>query len=136
MDCAIYVDFDETLISGFETTNESEIELKNKLRNIRKFFKNKKLSQKLSNKVTKYIEFLFSEKENKISISIYTEGHVLYSSFMNTKELMQNNINKNSTGIGISNLKRRLELLYAGKHKLITNIENEFYETSLIIDLS
>ena len=78
----------------------------------------------------------FPDNENKISIKIYTKGNVLHSSFINTKETQQVSIINNSNGIGISNLKRRLDLLYTNKYELITNIENEIYETKLIIDLS
>jgi two-component system, LytTR family, sensor kinase len=78
----------------------------------------------------------FTDRENKICIKIGTKGNVLNSSFINTKEQMQANDNKNSTGIGISNLKRRLELLYHDKYKLTSKSENEWYETELKIDLS
>jgi two-component system, LytTR family, sensor kinase len=78
----------------------------------------------------------FTDRENKICIKIGTKGKVLHSSFINTKEQMQANDNKNSTGIGISNLKRRLELLYFDKYKLTSKSENEWYETELKIDLS
>jgi two-component system LytT family sensor kinase len=78
----------------------------------------------------------FTDRENKICIKIGTKGNVLHSSFINTKEQMQANDNKNSTGIGISNLKRRLELLYYDKYKLTSKSENEWYETELKIDLS
>jgi two-component system LytT family sensor kinase len=78
----------------------------------------------------------FSGKENKISIKIFTKEKVLHSSFINTKEILQNVITTNSSGIGLANLKRRLELLYTNKYELTTNIDNEFYETNLIIDLT
>ena len=78
----------------------------------------------------------FPDNENKICIKMYTKGGVLHSSFINTKETPQANIINNSNGIGISNLKRRLDLLYTNKYELITNIENDIYETKLIIDLS
>ena len=78
----------------------------------------------------------FSDKENKICIRIITRGNILHSSFMNTKELPQAGNTKNSNGIGISNLKRRLELLYNNKFELTTNMDNAFYETHLKIDLS
>lgn len=78
----------------------------------------------------------FSDKENKIIIKIFTKNNVLHSSFINTKEMLQNVINTNSSGIGIANLKRRLELLYPKKYELSTNIENDFYEANLIIDLA
>ena len=78
----------------------------------------------------------FSDKENKIIIKIFTKDSILHSSFINTKELQQATIATNSNGIGIVNLKRRLELLYAQKYELTTNIENNLYETNLMIDLS
>jgi len=78
----------------------------------------------------------FPDKENKIIIRIFTKDNILYSSFINTKELQQTTAAANSNGIGIVNLKRRLELLYAQKYELTTNIENNLYETNLMIDLS
>lgn len=77
----------------------------------------------------------FSEKENKISIKIHTENNVLFSSFYNTTELQHNPITGSSNGIGIINLKRRLELLYYNKHELATKIDYNFYEANLKIDL-
>jgi len=77
----------------------------------------------------------FSDKENKIIIKLETKDSVLYSSFINTKELQQASHAKNANGIGITNLKRRLELLYANKYKLITSDEDDLYETNLTIDL-
>ena len=78
----------------------------------------------------------FSDKENKIRIKIFTKENVLHCYFFNTKELQQSFAATNSNGIGIANLKRRLELLYPGNYKLTSNIENEFYETNLILDLT
>jgi two-component system, LytTR family, sensor kinase len=78
----------------------------------------------------------FSDKENKICIKIGTRANILYSSFINTKELQQASNTKNSNGIGISNLKRRLELLYNNKYELTTNMDKDYYETHLNIDLT
>ena len=78
----------------------------------------------------------FSDKENKIMIKIFTRGTILHSSFINTKELQQATAKTNSNGIGVVNLKRRLELIYPQKYELTTNIENNLYETNLMIDLS
>jgi LytS/YehU family sensor histidine kinase len=78
----------------------------------------------------------FSDKENTIVIKIFTKNEMLHSSFTNTKELQQSPANKDSNGIGITNLKRRLELLYPEKYLLTTNVENDLYQTSLIIDMS
>jgi two-component system, LytTR family, sensor kinase len=77
----------------------------------------------------------FCDKENKIIIKINTEGNMLHGSFYNTKELTHNDVSENSNGIGIANLKRRLELLYPGKYELDNKSENDFYETNLTIDL-
>jgi sensor histidine kinase YesM len=54
---------------------------------------------------------------------------------MNTRELPQAGNFNRSNGIGITNLKRRLELLYNNKYQLTTNVEDTFYETHLNIDL-
>jgi LytS/YehU family sensor histidine kinase len=78
----------------------------------------------------------FSDKENKICISIKTEGHVLKTTFRNTIEFNPGNSSDNSPGIGIRNLKRRLELLYSKKYELIANINDNFHESHLNIDLS
>ena len=39
-------------------------------------------------------------------------------------------------GVGINNVKKRLELLYPGKYDLKINDEGEFFVVSLLIDLS
>ncbi len=78
----------------------------------------------------------FPDKQNKITIGIHTRGHTLYSSFVNTNEPQPDGNGGHSTGIGLANLRRRLELLYAKKYELITSKEPEWYETNLTIDLS
>jgi len=78
----------------------------------------------------------FTDKENKICIQIYTKANVLHSTIINTRERYHANVNNNSNGIGITNLKRRLELLYAGRHLLSTKNDHDIYETKLIIDLT
>jgi hypothetical protein len=77
----------------------------------------------------------FSDKQNKICIEIYTNGTILYASFLNTRELQPADAGK-SNGIGIANLRRRLELLYNKKFALTVNNDYDIYETNLIIDLS
>jgi two-component system LytT family sensor kinase len=78
----------------------------------------------------------FSEKENKISIRICVKGKVLQGSVINTREAAQNTVPAHSGGIGLTNLKRRLELLYPQKHELKVAHEGDFYEAGLIIDLA
>ena len=77
----------------------------------------------------------FSDKENKICIEIHTNGTILYTSFLNTKELQPVDAGK-AGGIGIANLRRRLELLYNKKFALTMNNDYDIYETNLTIDLS
>ena len=78
----------------------------------------------------------FSDKENIITIKIYTKAGFLYCSCMNSKDFQQDGIAKMSNGIGIANLKRRLELLYSEKYELTTNINTDFYESNLNICLT
>lgn len=83
----------------------------------------------------------FSDRTNKICIEIYTNGAVLHTRFMNTKELQ---VGEDAAcahasaakGIGIVNLRRRLELLYHQKYEMTVNSDYDCYETQLIIDLS
>jgi two-component system LytT family sensor kinase len=75
-----------------------------------------------------------SEKENKIIIRLSTESCVLHSYIFNTKE-QQLVTATHSNGIGVANLKRRLELLYPEKFEFTINNEKDFYETNLIINL-
>jgi two-component system LytT family sensor kinase len=77
----------------------------------------------------------FSEKENKIIIRLYTVGSVLHTYIFNTTEQQTLVAAIHSNGIGIVNLKRRLQLLYPGKFEFTTNHKNESYEANLIIDL-
>jgi len=77
-----------------------------------------------------------SEKENKIIIKFFTKGTVLHTCVFNTTERQSQVPVTNSKGIGITNLKRRLELLYPGKYELTSRNEKDFYETNLNIDLS
>ncbi|MGZ4033718.1 MAG: sensor histidine kinase [Bacteroidia bacterium] len=77
----------------------------------------------------------YPDKENTIVIKLFTENNILHSHFSNTTD-QQPLVIKNSGGIGIANLKRRLDLSYANKYELITNKENNLYKTDLIIDLS
>ena len=77
----------------------------------------------------------FADKENRIAIRIFTTENSLHCSVMNTKEVQQNISDSNLGGIGIVNLKRRLELLYAHKYRFSVVNEPGFYETNLTIDL-
>jgi two-component system LytT family sensor kinase len=78
----------------------------------------------------------FPDKENKICIHLYTKGNVLHSIISNTRELQSPDAGKKTKGIGVVNLKRRLELLYPGKYTFDIKNELYFYEIILTIDLS
>lgn len=78
----------------------------------------------------------FSDKENKITINLFTKDGFLYSSIINTKELQEPSTVKDANGIGITNLKRRLELLYPDKYDFTSTNSNDLYVTNLNINLS
>ncbi len=78
----------------------------------------------------------YADRENKISIFIYTRDKTLFSSIVNSKEMNQSENSTSSNGIGIANLKRRLELLYGQKYQLSTKNCGSLYETTLEIQLS
>ena len=77
----------------------------------------------------------YSDKQNR-NVLKYLQGVISYTARLNTKELPQAGDSKNSNGIGISNLKRRLELLYNNKYELITHKDDAIYETQLNISLT
>ena len=78
----------------------------------------------------------FSDRENKICIHLTVKEGILLCTISNTKEVQPVNSTKKTNGIGIANLKRRLELLYPGHYAFTIKNENEFYETNLTIHLS
>jgi LytS/YehU family sensor histidine kinase len=75
-------------------------------------------------------------KENKICIHLSTAGKVLYSSIYNTIDYQESDTDNKSKGIGVVNLKRRLELLYKGKYEYRVINEPDVYKSILTIDLS
>ena len=77
----------------------------------------------------------FSDRPNRICIELFTNGSVIHGSFLNTWEPPIGEGGERK-GIGIANLRRRLELLYNHKYKLTMNSDYDCYETSLTIDLS
>ena len=77
-----------------------------------------------------------TDRENRICIKLFTKAHVLHCTLFNTKETQPALVATNANGIGITNLKRRLELLYPGNYTLTSITADESYETSLIVDLT
>jgi two-component system, LytTR family, sensor kinase len=77
----------------------------------------------------------FPDKDNEICIQVRLKDNILCGYIKNTIECDQAT-KSGPGGIGIINLKRRLQLLYPHKHKLNINDHNGFYETELIIYLA
>jgi two-component system LytT family sensor kinase len=77
----------------------------------------------------------FSDKPNSITIKITVEDNVFTFQICNTTELMQRPRTPGTGGIGLVNLKRRLELLYPGKYSLAGEQQDGHYQANLEIEL-
>jgi len=71
-----------------------------------------------------------------IQITIAVSGEKLKFTCVNTDYSAIKKMEMNISGIGLENVKRRLELVYPGKHQLIINKENGKFMVNLEIDLS
>jgi LytS/YehU family sensor histidine kinase len=79
----------------------------------------------------KYVGFN-EGRDNRIDISLkYEQGNLVFRIF-NTKDTYINHA-EGSSGLGIANAKRRLELLYPGKHQLKIDEQEDSYEITLIL---
>jgi LytS/YehU family sensor histidine kinase len=74
------------------------------------------------------------ERENKVEISLKKADDILEFRAFNTKEIM-NASRINHKGIGIANVKRRLELLYPGKYDLTIGEQEQSHEVILKLQL-
>ena len=68
-----------------------------------------------------------TKESSSISIDIKTEGNNIVFNSVNYVVVTENTLTEN-TGIGINNVKRRLELMYPDKH-LLTTVEKDNYYT-------
>lgn len=73
-----------------------------------------------------------AEEKAFVHLSLHTTANRLQFSCVNSFE---QDIEKEA-GIGLANLQRRLALLYPGKHRLRTGIENHTFKAELELDLS
>jgi two-component system LytT family sensor kinase len=75
------------------------------------------------------------QKQNKVDIKLSHQNDQLLFIIFNTKDTYVNTTER-SSGLGIANAKRRLELIYPGKHSLnIHNTENDFEVTLTLQDI-
>ena len=77
----------------------------------------------------------YDERENRIAINFTRLNDELVFSSFNTKE-QRNNPTISHKGIGIANVKRRLELLYPGQYDLFISDTADNYEVILKLKLS
>lgn len=73
-----------------------------------------------------------TKESSTIDIRLHTEGSKILFTCVNYIVLSENNLTEN-TGIGINNVKRRLELMYPGKHQLLAKEEDRYYSVHLEI---
>lgn len=72
-----------------------------------------------------------------IKISLEVKNNTLYFDVYNTKhEKPENDPEKNKSGIGLNNVKQRLQLLYPGKHELIIRDMKKDFFVHLTIHLA
>ena len=74
-------------------------------------------------------------KENSVEISLCRQDNNILFRIFNTKEIINHTPIKHQ-GIGIANVKRRLELLYPGKYNLNIDDRNDTYEVTLNLQLN
>jgi two-component system, LytTR family, sensor kinase len=75
------------------------------------------------------------EKESEILVSLSIINNDLKFIVSNPIYRNTGNSDKNASGIGIRNVKKRLEILYAGKHSLIIEDSGELFCVRLIMNL-
>lgn len=79
----------------------------------------------------KYVGFN-EDKDNFIKIRLGMDEGNLHFNIINTRDNYKSQ-NRNSSGLGIANAQRRLELLYPDKHQLKINEQAEQFEVDLIL---
>lgn len=76
-------------------------------------------------------------EESQIRISLEVKGTTLYFDVFNTKHVRsENDPEKHSNGIGLLNVKQRLQLVYPGKHELVIRETTHDYFVHLVITLA
>jgi sensor histidine kinase YesM len=77
------------------------------------------------------------KEESQIRISLELKQSTLYFDVFNTKHVRsENDPEKNSNGIGLLNVKHRLQLVYPDKHELVIRETSNDYFVHLMINLA
>jgi LytS/YehU family sensor histidine kinase len=77
-----------------------------------------------------------NKNKSTIEINIFLEENKLTLIAKNSLFKRLQNVNSESSGIGIGNIVRRLELLYPGRYTFINEEQGDFYSVTLTIMLS
>ena len=72
---------------------------------------------------------------NEVQISLARSNNQLFFKTFNTKENVNGREMIDPGGIGIANVKRRLELLYPGKHALMIQNNDHSFEVMLNLEV-
>lgn len=73
-----------------------------------------------------------SNSQSTVDISLTLDDNTIRFSVGNSKNGMHNGV---SSGIGLKNIRRQLELIYPGNHRLAIDDRETFYSVELTIDL-
>lgn len=85
----------------------------------------------------KHVSHFSDATRNKISISITYNKPMLALQVSNTVDTKyRNQLIVNDGGVGLQNIRRRLDLIYPEKHEIKVDQGQEYYNTTLQIDLS
>ena len=85
----------------------------------------------------KHLSLYSRKEENQLSIKIETQNHILNFAVENTVDpVRENKTNGKSSGIGLDNVRRRLAILYPGKHQLNISENGDRFAVSLQISLA
>jgi LytS/YehU family sensor histidine kinase len=82
----------------------------------------------------KYVSH-YEDRVNRVQISLCRNQDDLVFRAFNTKENLNGHTVMNHGGIGIANVKRRLELLYPGRHELKLDAADSSYEAILKLEI-
>jgi len=75
------------------------------------------------------------EDHNFIDISINTDNRTLKMTVKNSISNLSNSTSKKNSGIGLENVKKRLNLVYPNRHNLFIHSDEQFFYVDLKIEL-